>query len=59
VLKNNKSPGDEMSVQNLTIKNKKCYGHHKWPKKVELQSCVPYIRKEINYNVGVIEGSPY
>jgi len=26
VLKINKSPGDEMSVQNLTSKNKKCYG---------------------------------
>jgi len=25
-LKNNKSPGEEMSVQNLSSKNKKCYG---------------------------------
>ena len=31
----------------------------KWLENGELQSYASYIRKEINYNVGIKEGSPY
>ena len=65
----NKSPGEEMSVQNLLSEARKYYGKNsytdkssmaiKWLKTGEMHSYAPNIRREINYNVGVIEGSAY